>query len=64
DKLPKRVSETSLKEGAAAGRTIDIDPLLDEYYTTRKWDLKTGIPTPETLKRVGLADVVKDLPYE
>ncbi len=31
----------------------EVDVLLDEYYTARGWD-KNGIPTKETLKRVGL----------
>jgi aldehyde:ferredoxin oxidoreductase len=32
--------------------------MLDEYYTERGWDLKTGLPTKETLERLGLAEDV------
>ncbi len=35
--------------------------MLDEYYTFRGWDLKTGIPTPERLVSLGLEDVAGDM---
>jgi aldehyde:ferredoxin oxidoreductase len=34
----------------------DIEFLLDAYYKARGWD-ENGIPTRETLERVGLEDV-------
>jgi aldehyde:ferredoxin oxidoreductase len=34
---------------------------LDDYYDERGWDIKTGIPTEETLLELGLEDVAKDL---
>ncbi len=37
------------------------DRILDEWYTMRGCDLKTGIPTPGELDRCGLQDVRKDL---
>ena len=37
------------------------DILLDEYYRVRGCDLKTGIPTGEHLKKLGLEDVADDL---
>ncbi|MEJ2170341.1 MAG: aldehyde ferredoxin oxidoreductase C-terminal domain-containing protein [Desulfobacterales bacterium] len=34
----------------------ELDDLLDEYYRARGWD-DNGIPTRETLERLGLGDV-------
>jgi aldehyde:ferredoxin oxidoreductase len=36
--------------------THDLEALLDEYYTAREWDLKTGYPTVKKLEELGLAD--------
>jgi len=43
------------------GLTIDLDTMLDEYYSLGGWT-KEGIPTPARLKELGLEDLVKDLP--
>ncbi len=37
----------------------ELDILLDEYYRARGWD-ENGIPTRETLERLGLDEVVKE----
>jgi aldehyde:ferredoxin oxidoreductase len=39
----------------------NLDLMLDEYYSFRGWDLKTGIPTPERLISLGLDDVAQDM---
>jgi len=55
DALPSRLGEP-LPEGASAGETVsaeDLEKLLEEYYKLRGWD-GNGIPTPETLVRLGL----------
>jgi len=55
DALPSRLGEP-LPEGASAGETVsaeDLEKLLEEYYELRGWD-RNGIPTPETLVRLGL----------
>lgn len=49
--------------GPAAGKALTkemLDAMLDEYYALRGWD-KEGVPTPETLKKLNLGDVAKDL---
>ena len=33
---------------------VDFDGMLDEYYEARKWDKKTGRPSDEILKQLGL----------
>jgi aldehyde:ferredoxin oxidoreductase len=62
DSLPERFLKTPLEEGAAAGRTVNLEPMLNEYYEARGWDQKTGIPLAETLRRVGLSQFIPDLP--
>jgi aldehyde:ferredoxin oxidoreductase len=53
DTLPKRLLEEPLPDGPAEGQTVNLDPLLDAYYTYRGWD-KNGVPTPEKLTELGL----------
>jgi aldehyde:ferredoxin oxidoreductase len=44
---------------------ISIKPywekMLENYYSLMGWDVKTGVPLPETLRKLGLDYVVKDL---
>lgn len=61
DRLPKRFLEEPIKEGPSKGHTIELDTMLDEYYTARGWDLTEGIPTAEKLTELELVDVVDDL---
>ncbi|HTU01807.1 MAG TPA: aldehyde ferredoxin oxidoreductase family protein [Candidatus Sulfotelmatobacter sp.] len=63
DTLPDRLLMEPLQKGASKGHRVspeDRDFMLDEYYNLRGWD-KKGVPTPERLKALGLADVAKDL---
>jgi aldehyde:ferredoxin oxidoreductase len=50
-------------DGPARGVNImeKWDWLIENYYTQMGWDPKTGKPTAETLKRLDLGDIVKDL---
>jgi len=65
DTLPERLMTEPLKEGASKGQFISKDELkhmLDEYYTERGWDVKTGAPTRKKLTDLGLgyaADALK-----
>jgi len=61
DSLPRRFREEPLTEGASSGTTFDQEPMLDEYYTERGWDLETGVPKPEKLRELGLGYVAEDL---
>ena len=58
DTLPERyfVEPTNLGIRSFQGKTIDrekFEEQLDEYYQAHGWD-KNGVPTPETLERLGL----------
>jgi aldehyde:ferredoxin oxidoreductase len=50
-------------DGPAKGRDIKANwsHMLDEYYKHMGWDRKTGRPTKETLKRLGLDKEISDL---
>ncbi len=53
DTLPRRLLEQSVDTGPAAGRTVDLTPMLDEYYRFRGWDT-AGVPTREKMDGLGL----------
>ncbi len=50
-------------DGPAKGITVapHWNSMLDNYYKLMGWDRKTGRPFPETLKSLGLENVVADL---
>ncbi|MCG6894338.1 MAG: aldehyde ferredoxin oxidoreductase family protein [Desulfobacteraceae bacterium] len=63
DHPPRRLTDDPVQSGPNQGYCIpmeDIEFLLDAYYRARGWN-EDGIPTRETLERVGLADVAEDL---
>jgi aldehyde:ferredoxin oxidoreductase len=39
----------------------DLRNLLDQLYTSRGWDLQTGVPTKQRLEKIGLTDVAQKL---
>ena len=58
DTLPKRLLEEPLADGPAEGLVVDLEPLLDAYYSFRGWDPNTGIPTDEKLTALGLEEII------
>ncbi|MFW9887529.1 MAG: aldehyde ferredoxin oxidoreductase family protein [Candidatus Thorarchaeota archaeon] len=54
DQLPDRLTKEGAPKGPPTGQVVELDQMLDEYYEQRGWDLETGLPTMETLKRLGL----------
>ena len=52
DSLPKRFSEP-MGSGALGDTTVNVEPMLDEYYKLRGWD-KEGVPSEIKLKEMGL----------
>ena len=53
DKLPQRLLKDAAKTGPAKGLTNGLDKMLPEYYQLRGWTTD-GVPTNETLDRLGL----------
>jgi aldehyde:ferredoxin oxidoreductase len=61
-KLPRRtVGLPPLEAGPLKGVTLDEDKLLDDFCEGMGWDTKTGAPTADTLKALGLPEVAKEL---
>ena len=53
DDLPPRLKTEPAKTGPAKGLVNGIDKMRPEYYKVRGWD-EAGVPTKETLARLGL----------
>ena len=60
DHLPK-IAASALGEGASAGKVLDMQKMLKEYYEYRGWDWQTGKPFKEKLLSLGLERVAADL---
>ena len=60
DLLPKRITREAVPSGPSEGRILTeemYDVMLDEYYAERGWDAD-GVPTPETINRLGLDELL------
>ena len=60
DKLPKALL-TPYNEGNAAGVAPDMATMLSEYYEVQGWDPISGRPTRETLRRLALGAIERDV---
>lgn len=54
DTLPARLQETPAPDGPGKGSVVKLREALDSYYTAMGWDLESGLPTHETLARLGM----------
>lgn len=50
-------------DGLAKGKNImeKWGPMVKNYYESMGWDPETGEPLPETLEKLGLRDIIRDL---
>ena len=58
---PARGYSKALTEGPTKNVTIDIDQMVEEYLDAMGWTQDAAVPTQETLERLGMPDVAKDL---
>ena len=58
DTLPRRFLEEPMVEGAAKGQTVELEPMLEEYYAERGLD-REGKPKKEKLKELNLDFAIK-----
>ena len=66
DQLPEKFFNKSLKGGPTDGWKVDkaeFETALNEYYRQCGWDEKKGVPTRETLTRLGLDWVADKLEF-
>src|SRR6056297_2480756 len=63
DSLPERFLKEPLPEecGESAGSVVELEPMLDEYYKARNWEVATGLPTEKKLRELGLKKIIVDL---
>jgi len=64
DTLPRRLFETKVDYGERKDVTLNykkFEDMKSQYYSLRGWDAITGIPTEETLTRLRLGDIARDL---
>ncbi|MCP4630364.1 MAG: aldehyde ferredoxin oxidoreductase family protein [bacterium] len=60
DTVPYRFMHEKIPDGNSKGLRLkpeELQQMLDDYYERRGWD-ENGVPTAETLGRLGLGDVV------
>jgi len=53
DRLPDRFLEEAADQGPAEGKTVDLEPMLRDFYRNMGWD-DAGIPSGDTLESLGL----------
>jgi aldehyde:ferredoxin oxidoreductase len=56
-KFPKRF-ETPLAVGPGEGQKVDFETLRDHYFVAMGWDSKTGRPSKQTIKSLGIEDAL------
>ncbi len=56
DSLPQRLLKEPHTSGPSRGVVVQLDKMLDDYYRERGWT-SDGIPTPEKLAELGLANI-------
>ena len=58
-----KVSIVELPDGPAKGLSIapHWQDIMRSYYTLMGWDPETGMPLPDTLRDLGLEDMVRDV---
>lgn len=61
DTLPHRLLNESLSEGLSRNQVVELEPMLDEYYLSRGWDIRTSIPSSDKLQELELDDIDTDL---
>lgn len=63
DSLPHRFTHEPLPDdsGPSAGSVVELQPMLDEYYQARGWEVSTGLPTFGKLRELGLVKEAREL---
>jgi len=57
DTMPSRFLREPFTNGNSKGSVFELEPMLNEYYAERGWDLRTGIPSRQKLKQLDLGYV-------
>jgi len=60
DTIPEFFFDVPIPDGPQKGKKLDrakFDKMKDEYYSLRRWDVKTGMPRRSTLEALGMKEV-------
>jgi aldehyde:ferredoxin oxidoreductase len=58
---PRISGHPPLDRGPAKGVSLDLEAMAEAFYKAMGWDLFSGLPDPERLKRLQLDEVVATL---
>jgi aldehyde:ferredoxin oxidoreductase len=61
DLSPRFLEITRVGPAQEEGIAPYLPAMVDEYYRLQGWNVETGIPTPETLERLGMTEFVDDV---
>ena len=61
DTLPRRFIDTPLIKGNSSGTVLNLEKMLDEYYSSRGWNQSTGQPSSEILKKLSLGFTISHI---
>ncbi len=59
--LPARIKEEPLKAAPEPLPKVDFQALKEGYFAAMGWDIKSGMPSREVLRDLGLAELTRDL---
>jgi aldehyde:ferredoxin oxidoreductase len=62
DSLPPRFLSEPLQEGGGAGRVVQLEEMLAEYYRFRGWT-SDGIPKEKKISALGLNNVISEVKH-
>jgi aldehyde:ferredoxin oxidoreductase len=57
--LPERIKQEPIPIGPSAPPKVDFHALRKGYFDAMGWDIRTGMPSKETLADLGLAELVR-----
>jgi aldehyde:ferredoxin oxidoreductase len=55
---PQSVGDPPQVVGPNRGRSFDLGKMMSDYWREIGWDPESGVPTPETIEALGLAELV------
>jgi aldehyde:ferredoxin oxidoreductase len=55
---PRTVGYPPLEEGPNKGKSYDLDTAMKDFWEESGWNREDGAPTPETIEKLGLKEVV------
>lgn len=61
DAMPERYLKEPIPDGPCKGHVLHLEPLLDQYYMARGWDVRTGLVPKPKLEGLGLDEIAKEL---